>query len=782
MADFQEIQRYLPDATDQQAQRFATQLERLEKLQDFFQAHPEDRHRCQEMLARAEKALDYKRPYRITVIGTTGVGKSTMLNAMLGRELVLMREGKPATGAALQIFLDVAETGRETAVVQYRDEASIRQLITQFLERYHISNQAKMAGQLDASYAAALSKLEPSPITNEQALSEFLSLRETLTDLVTQYTNHRADLPQLEEYYLDQENDCENLLKLTDENSSWNKLDSPQRRIGLIQSVTYHIKPHQNFNGVETLKLPNNVCLVDLPGLDGSPLHDIIIAEGIQDADAVLFMLRPPRILGRGDAYLLERVRKYISLEGSVQSGERIFLVLNARDSIMVDNLPNTLPRDMAELMNLLVPGYAAYPATAKRGGEQPYFLTSAWAAYHAQKKIQDGQIKDPGIYETTKERLGARGKSDIEVLIASQVPKLVEELMRFAREHRIEGQIRDSETAIDRMVESLCKEYEREQQQLGLHTGIYSAQTQLKKTLEKQQQNLEYMIRGFRASLLDRLGDWRGLLMQDVKGICDAIDNVLKEKLPTVWENAFNPSVYIPGARLHGHVGDEQVLGNTEIALWHQLAFRFPALTTHLIQLYTDAIEAFMLPQKIEENCFGATNAVEIRAQLNRWIDQGMRQKMTEVSERIALTVMTDPTGRFIPAVGVTADNNLLKTCKQIPRQPKITNLSELEPLITAIRKHYEPIVSNFCVTALLNVYQYELLLIEDHLLNAMSEIFEMLPRTIDPNVQAGIDALISADPNWRRMTLLERKLFILNALRPRKPEPIDHRDQAAA
>lgn len=768
------IQRYLSDATPDQVERFALQVERMQELQGYFQKYPEDSEGWKDKsgspineLARAIKALNYKRQYRIAMIGMTGAGKSTLLNALLGRSLVLMKDiGKPATGAALEIFLDVSEEGIEKVDVSYRDQSNIYALVKDFVERYQL-DASELNGNLDAGFAKAIRNLQPHKSWTEGELAEFEKLRKTLADIVIQYANN-GNHKLRQEFFLANSKDVQELMDLIDENSQINSENNPQRQIGLVKSVTYHIKSYKNLNGLVTLQLPGNVCLVDLPGLDGTPLHDIIISEGIKEADAVIFILRPPRILGRGDSYLLNRVRKYISLEGSTQSGDRIFLVLNARDSIMVDDgrTPDNLPRDMQDLMDLLVPNYARY--FSNRGGEYPYFLTSAWAAYSAQKQLNGEQIEDIQTYDAVKIKLGVQGRSDREVLEASQIPKLVEELTKFAREHRIEGQIRDGKLALDSIIDTLINNFEKSSQNIDRNGKSYRAEKK-EEILKERQKDQEILVKQIRQVQEQRIENLRSELQKIGQLICDDTDRIIKtEKMPNHWKKSF---LNLEDRLTHSNIAKpiyEYILTETQINLWDELKNQVPKLADHLIQDYTNTVETSLIAEKISDGCYGYVEVSLLKSTIKEKIDANMRRTLREIASRIAMLWMTNPDLYFTKSAadGQPEKKQLFDSLAGILRQPDVKS-DYFSPFIAEMRKLYEPFVDKNCIIGILNLYRYEMIVIENLLLGYIKDVFVQMRESDEPILKAKINESLSNDPSWKRLELIERKLAILKTIK---------------
>lgn len=761
MVSTDEIKQFLPDATDEQTQRYATQLKRLGRLESFFSDYPQELNGYEDLLSRARKAFNYKQPYRIAVIGIAGAGKSTMLNAMLGRELVLAKFGRATTGAALEIFLNVPETEEENAIVKYRDQDNILQLISDhFVQRYGL-DQSKFNGKLDDKFFEAL-KSSPYPGIDQEAKPEFDKLRQILLELHEQYMKNYSSNPRTF-FSLNEPADVKELMELIDENSEIN-IDINKRRIGLVKSVTYHIKPDKNSHGVQTLQLPNNVCLVDLPGLDGSPLHDIIIGEGIKDADAVIFIMRPPRILGRGDDALLKRVQKYISPQGIEQSGERIFIVLNAKDTIPTDNPPSNLLKEMDYLMKYL-PDYAS-PQLKKRGGDTPYFMTSAWAAYSAKKKMRGESIEDPKTYESILLKFGGKDKSDQEVLEQSQVPKLVEELTKFARDKRIEGQIRDGKQALDSIINPLYSKYDSEYNGLKATQGETYFKELVENKLHEKQKQLKYQLVLFRQNVLDNLTAKQKDLDEKAKNICDKTDDQLEKHMPQIWVTHFNNDIASLQGAILGQSFLEPVLDDAQMYLWSQLNQRLPELATYFVEFYKDEFQKQHTNQKILDGCLNYPNIVEKLESRIKTLIQNMDSRIKEMSERIAMTKMTAPINYFTYKTqeGNHKQQDLFDKLKEIELK-HVVPAENFNSFIKQVRQLYEEQVCQECVFALMNLYRYELIDIEKGLSSFIRDAFFEIRDSGDPYQIAQL--LKIPDSELKGVQLLKDKLAALTSIK---------------
>lgn len=777
----QDIKKHLPDATNEQVERFATEVERLRLLSGYFKKYShnhqysphiaarESEESLNLILANANKKLNYKRPYRIAVIGTTGAGKSTFINALLGDDIVLTKTvGKAATGAVLEIFFDVPQTEQRQAIVNYRDEKNIFGLIYDFIQRYQLKNLAITS--LDLGFANQLLTIEPEQkITQAEARTNFERLRETLADIVVQYVNNKnSDLRR--NFSLDNPRDIRDLKELTDEHSDINGKNSSTRKIGLIQTVTYHLHPVDNNTNLQPLRLPKNVCLVDLPGLDGSALHNIIITEGIKEADAVIYIQRPRRIDTDSDLDLLSNVRKYISLEGSAESNESIFFVLNGRDTITEDKVPANLTQDMLDQIEKFLPGYTKHPSLRERGTEgNPFFLTSAWAALQAQKAISGKKIEDPDTYEAVKLKLGVKDGNHYQVLQASQLPKLIEQLTFFARERRIEAQIRDGKLAIDSIVDSLFYDYHNEYTQLTSKRGKYYLQEKEENQLKEEQKNLEKLLIKFRkGNELKYLENRRKELEIQAKTICDETDKEVQQKMPLFWKNNFKSGMDCLGSEEVGKVLYEPLLTEAQIYLWDKLNTRLPSLAKYLVRGYTENLRSYRLAHRIAQSCYEYKTVQELESTIQNLIDTTMKRTMINVAQRIAMTKMTNPDTYF---TAVTTDGKpqkpyLFNMLAQIPLRENLSS-NDFEQFIKQVREEYESIVSNYCVICVINLYRYEMIEIENHLLNLIADIFRGIRNSENPVLQAKIRDSLKLDSEWQLVELLAEKIAALQQIK---------------
>ena len=765
------IENHLPEAVPSQIDRFIRQSLRLEHLQAFLAANPTARDGFEPLLEKATRALSYERPYRIALVGRTGVGKTKLLNTLVGRDLLASQQGQPVTGTVTEIFQDASE-GEERAVIQYRDAENICGLIQrELIERFGLTDtDLRMPNELSEAFTLALRQIEP-PLGSDP--ERFTNVQTALADVTDQYLRFKhEDLPT--DFSLADMEACSELNALITENSERNQ-DKNTRRVGVIRSVAYHIRNGVQHENMPELRLPRNTCLVDLPGISGATLHDIIITEGIQNADAVVFIVNPKRVGQSDEKVLVDRIREAISLNGELSSAEQIFLVLNAIDESAVD--PERM--DRAPMLELARELYADSGRMPKREGDTPYFQLSALAASLAQVQLQGGKIEDPRKYaaivqtlapDAVREREDAKTEIDHRaVLMGSGISGLVTSLNDFAGK-RVEKQIQTGTEAITKVVNRLRSQYQIE---VDLKASKLSRdfESRDEETLIQRSHELEDVLFSFRNKQLRNKMALTADLQKQASQLCDGVDAAVQEQLPYLWKKNITRDTDVVRGVSHYTVQARQLVSEVEVIVWSELTGRLKYLATSLADHYATVFEADAVQKQLIDGSYGHPFAEEAFGESTiAALSAEMQRGLEGFSERLALAFIPEPECRFIsPAeehrmpkvestgksagenfVGLpgipktptgtngqqngnrvsTTPDDLMATIAEIPSTPYVEP-SAFEPFIQAVRKRYEPVVLVNSVNALINVYEYEMLKAERCLLSSLDTLFRQFRDT---------------------------------------------------
>ena len=756
----QAIESHLPETVPSQINRFVQQYLRLERLKTFL-ATPTAREGCESLLDKAGRALSYQRPYRIALVGRTGVGKTQVLNTLVGRPLLASRQGQPVTGTVTEIFQDAAE-GEERAVIQYRDMENICKLIQQeLIERFGVTDaDLTMPDELSGEFATRLREIEP-PLGNDP--ERFKNVQIALANVVDQYLRFKdEDLPT--EFALADKDACAELDSLITENSERNQVDGT-RIVGLVRSVAYYIHGDVHQEDVPELQLPRNTCLVDLPGISGAPLHDIIITEGIQDADAVVFIVNPKRVGQSDEKVLVGRIREAISLNGELDTADQIFLVLNAIDESAVD--PERM--DRAPMMELASELYLDAGELPNRDGDVPYFELSALAASLARVQLQGGTLSDPRKYAAIVQTLApdavlGRAGTDVEidhraVLAGSGISRLVTALNDLAGT-RVEKQIQTADEAITKIVNHLISQYEMQvaskSSKIG---GDFESHDETR--LVQRRRELEDMLLTFRNTQLRNKTDLTSELRNHANTLCDGVDEAIRENLPYLWKKNITRNTDVIRAVSSYSVQARQLVSEVEVMVWSELTFRLKFLATPLVDHYRQMFAADAIQKQLIDGSYGhplameafGDNAIEALA-------SEMQHGLEGFSERLIVAFIPEPAFGFIspgqdkrlkaksargnlgglPGIPKALTPNgpqnrekvadLMAVVAQIPPTPYIEP-SVFEPFVRAVRERYASVVLVDSVNALVNVYEYEMLKAERCLLTNLEKLFRQFRDT---------------------------------------------------
>lgn len=775
----QEIKQYLPDITSGQAKNFAYQVIRLDLVKDYQKRYPEDFNDCElnDLFVAACKSLDYTKPYLIAIIGNTGVGKSTFNNSLIGRNLLFTRaEGKAATGTVLEIFF-LEENEQEIAIVEYRNEREIKSLIKKVFQKLTEKNLINFpswqtvidSSPIDDKFRANLNNLKHRNNLGSGEQTLFQQYKDTVIDLVEQYLQH-GNLSS-ETFDLDNRVHSQKLNQLTDENSALNNWDNPNpnRKIGLIKKVIYKIKPTTQ-NDTLGLEFPTNVCLVDLPGLDGSLLHDLIILDGIKDADAVIYINNPKRIDTNADIQLLSEVKSSITLSNNRDSYKSIFFILTARDNITRDeNYDSTqLPQNMRDFIDKFLPGYTQQLPNRNDEGD-PYFYVSSIAAYFAKKLLRGETLSEKlrQTYEQACLGLGIRNYDDcIAVLNATRMPKLIEKLKYFVLNERIDQQINNGKIALDSIVNFLVNKYTREQEQQTRIMGNLSLDEIQTKTLLKKEKYLTKLVQEFSVKEFKSLSGYQDQLSASVTRICQEIDIAIQKQMPEIWRNCVSIGRPLNNGKPELAILAKTFLLEVQTKLWHQLGYRMVHLSEQLVQEYRNNLEKEKLVRTITKECYETVQYQDLNNKLKDWIEKQMAFKLKEVASRIGLVFLGSSQHDLLNDNSDNSNNNkFLSIIGQITQQEELEP-DKFQPLVQGIHDHYTSIIYKYCLTAIINVYRYEYTIIEENLVYFIRQTFHKLLYTRNARVKEKIQGEFNQQPGWQILARIEEKLDLLKAI----------------
>ncbi|HEX4963435.1 MAG TPA: dynamin family protein [Thermoanaerobaculia bacterium] len=489
----------------------------------------------------ARRALDFDRPYRLAVIGEGGAGKSTLINALLGRDLLKSDAGGPVTGTSVHVH-SIEGLEKEEGSVVYRDEAEFLILLQYIARRFGLQSP-KALEDADRMLASGelLNEIEAKampPAEKRQVKEDFLGIIKSWKNLGT-----GSRLGKTVTYDLGIS--PEKLKQFADEG-----LGSAEAEISGIARVEYRIRAVQ---GAERLR---NTVLIDTPGIGApNPRHREILQIETEMADAVILVLNANRPGAAADdmAELLNDVLfKGLVPEERERFLAKVFVVANRAESVQTEESQQRLRASIARLLTILAPGMAA----ALNGNlvGKNFVKTVAVTSLLAQKKLNHQKLskEEEKILSShlVLEGVAADAPQD-EVLRRAQelsgVPEVQGRIREFLGEKRIELMLAEGDLRIKKAVALLRREAERILRTRGLSSASddeasVSAERILReishRQLEQERKELAAVFENLRAQLfawrssndhLQRLTRTAEKVKQSLEGLlCDLLRSIL--------------------------------------------------------------------------------------------------------------------------------------------------------------------------------------------------------------------------------------------------------------
>jgi hypothetical protein len=543
----------LPFISPAQVEQWVELQGTIDRTRDYLiRAVPQ----AQFSIDEAQKILA-QRTYTLVFFGGTGVGKSTLINALLGRNLLPTGAVTAVTGTI--VYIEQADEGEaESLVLSYwsRDEFAERvRRLCQLAEidNFDITND----GERDQARKDIMA-LEES--RKDQAKAERDEYLDILLDCIDSYDNNKelfkAGTPPPISLPLENE---ESLKHLREDGFK----GSQQRQIRLIKSATFRVHPRP---GVPNLLMNGYLRIVDVPGLGaGMRLHEAITLEEMKREDAMIVLVtdagrqRVDEMKSLSAVNWIKENRLFGLSGGDLdEAASKIFLVVNGGNVRQAfDRLNSGLPEaelEVKEVTRYIAPNY--WERYGSRGHNRPYFLVMAPPALYLQDPDQaphEFASETERIAKVFKDQLGNVDVKDPlnpdtkeALLKLSEVPLLRESLIHFIQHERVRSQLREAATRTRNALQALRFYYEKQLAARGVQPPFATSWEQLQErryenVLARQQKELPRAFHNALLELSSRTNSderFRQMLRPTLNGIKGMVQDAVQREVETLLDN----------------------------------------------------------------------------------------------------------------------------------------------------------------------------------------------------------------------------------------------------
>lgn len=543
----------LPHISPAQVNMWVDLQQTIDSTRDYLiRAVPQ----AQFSIDEAQKILG-QRTYTLVFFGGTGVGKSTLINALLGRNLLPTGAVTAVTGTI--VYIEQAKEGEaESLILNYwsRDEFAdrVRRLCQLAdLEGFDITNE----GEREQAAADIKQIVED---TKDNAKTERDEYLEILLDCITSYDNNKElfkiGTPPPQNLALDNPDSYKHLREDSFKGSN-------QRQIRLIKSATFRIQPRA---GQPNLLMNGYLRIVDVPGLGaGMKLHEAITLEEMKREDAMVVLVtdagrqRVDEMKSLAAVNWIKENRLFGLTGGDLdEAAAKIFLAVNGGNIRQAfDRLNSGLPEaelEVKEVTRYISPNY--WDRYRDRGHNRPYFLVMTPPALYVQdpdNAPEEFASETERIAKTFRDQLGQVDLSDPlhpdtkeALLQLSEVPLLRERLVNFIKTERVRSQLREASTRIRNALQSLRFYYEKQLAARGMQPPFASSWEQLQ---ERRYENLlrrhnKELPRAFHNALLElntRINTddrFRSMLRPTLNGVKGMVQDAIQREVETLLDS----------------------------------------------------------------------------------------------------------------------------------------------------------------------------------------------------------------------------------------------------